>query len=337
MLNIRNIQRVAPGQGSESTRLRNQRRKRARKYVAIAETSGAIVETPAVDAAAKTPVNDAEVDLATAASSRARSASAFPAIPSSLSQFVSGASGARPSSPLTPANDTVAHANDAQVTTQDVAISTGGLMNRNKKKGFLKDMSALQRTKTVFGPNESVALDATPDVSMVESEGAGDLSRVDLTLEPEDASTPIKTAKTGRQAKRAKWNRVIPPSECELPSNVFVSSAEFTVPRPDRRGRQSQGAPRTGASEIRQKEVEKRQRDAGQATDGAHAQTSAVLTTPIAEKVGTAASGGEMTPKELAWTKIEIGFEALDHVSNSSAPSVGTTIAWKVSRRDCSS
>lgn len=263
---------------------------------------------------------------------RARSTSAFPSIPSSLSQFVSGSKSRTPAHiPDGVAPQTNGHP-QTTTTTQDVAISTGGLMNRNKKKGFLKDMSAMQRTKTIFGPNECIALDTAPDPGMGQ---VGDISMNSMgTFEPDYESTPNNKVKGGRQAKRAQWTRVIPPSEIDdLPSNVFVSSAEFTAPRTDYRRNRKSAATReeegSAAAEDAEEE-EQEEEDLEAVRNDVMATESAGLTQSVAEH----GQNLEMTPKELAWAKVEIAFEALDNVSVTKTPpcSVGTTVAWKVCR-----
>ncbi|ORY21466.1 hypothetical protein BCR39DRAFT_553546 [Naematelia encephala] len=77
------------------------------------------------------------------------------------------------------------------------------MSNRNKKKGFLEEMKAVQPTRTIFNESEQLLI---PNGN-AESQTNG--THLD--------STPIR-------------HNVVPPSQTDLPSNMFVTSKEFRKP-----------------------------------------------------------------------------------------------------------
>jgi hypothetical protein len=99
------------------------------------------------------------------------------------------------------------------------------MANRNKRKGFLKEMVWMRGTRTVFGA------------------GQEELGRQDMSMEVDLSPRPDKNAANGMngwngvetikdvsaaRSTPARKAHVIPPSEMRrLPSNVFVTSQEF--------------------------------------------------------------------------------------------------------------
>jgi hypothetical protein len=256
--------------------------------------------------------------------------------------------------------------------TRQEVVLPAAVLNRNKKKGFLKDMANLQRVRTTFGQNESVIFD--PDASVDTSMSAVDMNAADQgdivdsssflgaledgAFAPNGTSTPndqIPSRRRQRGGRRStggyKGNQVVPPSERDVPSNVFVTSQVFQAPRWDNGKRRGEG----------QVEGEERAEEAagmehiGQADDafaGTHvagadaraarsSETVNEYTQRVVPYLGEGLDDGEAdgddasyqpTPKELAWTKIEVAFDALDALTLDTVASctTGSTLGWKV-------
>ncbi|RSH90107.1 hypothetical protein EHS25_001440 [Saitozyma podzolica] len=121
------------------------------------------------------------------------------------------------------------------------------MANRNKRKGFFKEMNALQGTRTVFSDQAAAA--AAAAVAVVSGRrledgeheehgvhGDGTPRRVKqlalVGVHTPMTSTPTTTP--GTTPRTAILPRIVPPSEKVLPSNVFVTSREFERVRPPR-------------------------------------------------------------------------------------------------------
>lgn len=248
------------------------------------------------------------------------------------------------------------------------------MSNRNKKKGFLKDMATLQRVRTTFGPSESIELDSNSsmDTSMpiqtvdtVHRGACADSSSFLGALDggsfvPNGTSTPNgetpgrRRQRGGRRSQGGyKGNQVVPPSEREVPSNIFVTSQVFTAPRWDSGKRYEQTRDVTQLESVEADGAVAGNEDASgplTATRVTASQPDAAGPNGIRNGYaqGVAPYPGansseeddhedvpyEPTPKELAWTKIEVAFDALEPLSVEALSScgVGSTLGWKVCR-----
>ncbi len=96
-------------------------------------------------------------------------------------------------------------------------IVPSDMANRNKKKGFLREMRELRGSKTVFDERRD---DTVPEAT-VNGDDVLDISVMEMAAAQEEK-------------RSGRWP--IPPSERSgLPSNVFVTSQEFKRTRVDRR------------------------------------------------------------------------------------------------------
>lgn len=94
----------------------------------------------------------------------------------------------------------------------EMSILPRDISNRNKRKGFLKDVGGMSRTRTVF--------DDTDEDSGSSKQIANGTNGMNGTNGPSVES----------QGRISRSSRIVPPSEIHgeaLPSNVFVSSASF--------------------------------------------------------------------------------------------------------------
>jgi hypothetical protein len=170
------------------------------------------------------------------------------------------------------------------------------MANRNKKKGFMKEMNNAQGTKIVFG-----------DDAEARSTPVGEQAR--LAEGQEESISVLTPQHTGAFTKR-----VLPPSEMDLPSNVFVTHQVY-----DRRG----WTPKARGGR-RQAEVVVEEED------------------EIAPKIPTVLPNGGtdvftaiVTPVGVDdgddwWSRAENRFDELPVVDTVSRPAKDTIIAWKV-------
>lgn len=209
------------------------------------------------------------------------------------------------SSPNTPLPVEIPHVNGVSEgrTTQQEIVVPGAVANRNKKKGFLKDMAGLLRTKTTFSSDPQNAN---------EEGGAADQAI--------NGDAPSHRA-------GGTWTHIVPPSEQKgLPSNVFVSTQEFTAPRRNQYKPQDKvvangsGSPLTEIQEEVQGGLVERIADANTEAE--------TINSPVEET-----RAAQEDPVDLAWSKIDVALDVLDNLDASTwqENKLGTIIAWKVS------
>jgi hypothetical protein len=198
------------------------------------------------------------------------------------------------------------------------------MANRNKKRGFLKEMMDVQGSKTVFGFGEDAQGSSTPlpvkAVSAAQSETATP-SVVD--------STPTRAT-----PRTAASKRVVPPSEMDLPSNVFVTHQVYERPGygyapKARRGRvryDDSAVFDTDKEDLRPAAQEKIIVEQGETGTTMEAREPEVQSMPVQVEAEVAEE-----EEEDIWTKAETHFEALVPVTSQSVPSKGTKIVWKAS------
>ena len=173
--------------------------------------------------------------------------------------------------------------------------------NRNKRKGFFKEMLGVRGRKTIFG-----------DDSGAPREESG--VREETTIRPQEdplfeaVSEERHYAHGNSYAQRnsyAHGNWAVPPSQlASLPSNVFVTSADFTRARPRRQA---------NGSDVETYEGE------------------ADLVNGSADDLMGGLDKGR-ADEDALWKRVELGFDALDHLTSDNAAMVcaGALIAWKV-------
>ena len=181
---------------------------------------------------------------------------------------------------------------DGQSSNTSPAFVPIGVSNRNKKKGFLKEMMQVRGTKTVF------ELDTAQSTQTFELEHGSTAQPVDIDTVPSP----------NNPTKRPKW---IAPSDLEsLPDNVFVTSMEFR--RPDRTRQ-----PQTDHRAISQSGV-----TAPLNQTNGHINQEDALTFESAEKLDDVSQFFE---------DLEERFDNLPSVRQWSDITRGTCITWKVS------
>lgn len=189
------------------------------------------------------------------------------------------------------------------------------MANRNKRKGFFREMNALQGTRTVFSDQAAeapAAVGAAGPVVNGEHEGHGGhgghgdgtpkrvkqlaLDGVHTPLTSPLTTTPITTPRT------TVLPRIVPPSEKVLPSNVFVTSREFERVR-------APSAVNGYANAVDREEVEAGETEEDQAR--------------VQEE-----------DDEAMWTRVEQSWDRLPAFISGELSNFkeGTLIAWKVSR-----
>ncbi|KAK8846621.1 hypothetical protein IAR55_005707 [Kwoniella newhampshirensis] len=202
------VPHIPPGQGKPQTQNRNARRRLARQYKKLAAANGIARQA---DPPAQPVINGESPSLADTAEE--------------TGDDVGGV--------MTFTNPTLPLPRE--------------MSNRNKKRGFLKEMTAVKGTKIVFDGGASAGI----SVNHVNGNGNGDVEasdgQGDVSPDPEwtmedttlpngseydhDQSVAYPASSTPRRVK------IVPPSQMtDLPSNVFVTSAEFARARsPGRR------------------------------------------------------------------------------------------------------
>lgn len=207
-------------------------------------------------------------------------------------------------------------ADAARVNSMDITTPTQSslpvpkaMANRNKKKGFLQEMSSRNGTKTVFG-----------DDAQGSSTPFGEQSHAPI-IEP---SVPVPNADTPSQPARQR-ERAVPPSEQDLPSNVFVTHVVYQRKGWTPRGRKGAKVPAEGGAngDLNANGVEQTE---GEESILEEEQHSVIQPQTEAEPVADSTEG-----QTDIWTAVESGFDALPLVSRAALPIEGAKIAWKVS------
>lgn len=190
-----------------------------------------------------------------------------------------------------------------------------GMANRNKKRGFLKHMAGVKGSKTVFeaAANGVGSVEPTEQEAIVDGVGA---------VEPND-----KVTMTGidggihsiEPATPSRYQRVVPPSEQDLPSNVFVTHVEYPRAnrgRPNGRAVVEDTLEDENAEEGDEEEEEEEvvQEDSPTFEEE---QSNQVLSNPKAEDI---------------WHQAERDFNLLPPLSAGNIPAEGSIIAWRVSK-----
>jgi hypothetical protein len=187
------------------------------------------------------------------------------------------------------------------------------MANRNKKKGFMKEMSNVQGTKIVFGETVLPLSEPTQVGLGSEVEVQAALGQLPVLLTPQ--KEPIT----------AVPRRVLPPSEMDLPSNVFVTHQVY-----DRRGWQPKGKAAKRRAKVVEEEVEADDEDEDeneQEEEKVKENEQPLPTTP--NQVHEEALGDTIGYEDM-WTKAENRFEDLPIINKSSLPAKESIIAWKV-------
>lgn len=240
--------------------------------------------------------------------------------------------------------------NDAEQDTTSEArpeYPVPNMVNKNKKKGFMKEMLPQKGMKTIFAQGVEAASTPIPEAPAVNTSAPGlSQEQVDITCVPGVKSTSggnknedRNNQQLHRKDTQRKWQRIIPPSELDdLPPNVFVTSMTFEAPRRDQRPRKPQnngyddvtmwdegmdGAVH-GPSVAEEQEVE----PAAVLAEATRSETEPAPTvTRAAEEVIPAID------PELVWAKVEVALEVLDNLTASALETLesDSVIAWRVS------
>jgi hypothetical protein len=187
------------------------------------------------------------------------------------------------------------------------------MANRNKKKGFMKEMQNAQGTKIVFGSDAQASSTPVADVPI-------DNINETTVLTPQ----PTGTSVTQR--------RVLPPSEMDLPSNVFVSHQVY-----DRRGWTPRGRAARhraeAAAAVEEEEEEMEMEMDVEEEEEEPKQPIPMSAVPVdlpngAVDLFSPAKG--YSDDDNMWTKAEERFDELPIIDLQSLPAKESIIAWKV-------
>lgn len=204
---------------------------------------------------------------------------------------------------------TIEPANGDRVTpTRSELPVPSAMANRNKKKGFLKEMASMQGTKTVFGDDAQGS--STP------------LKQLEHGPDESHIAPGISTSLSSRSQ-----TRVIPPSEKVLPSNVFVTHVEY-----ERKG----WTPRQRKSDNRrshnsQRSLAQNEPVAGDEEEGEQRGENDLVGLNLDQSLGTAEPEGVVGQSENEWAVAESHFDSLPPLLPSSIVVAGNIVAWKVS------
>lgn len=227
-------------------------------------------------------------------------------------------------------NTTEAPEQEAVSTSKDVVSYTQSelpvpksMANRNKKKGFMKEMNSVQGTKIVFG-----------DDAEARSTPVAEQARL---AEGQEGSIPALTPQHTGQTAAAK--RVLPPSEMDLPTNVFVTHQVY-----DRRGWTPKGRSGRRQAEVveEEEEVEQKEEEEQDMEVDEEDEEDAAPKIPVGlPNGGSDVFTATVTPAGIEdgddwWTRAENRFDELPIIDTVSRPAKDTVIAWKV-RSDPSS
>jgi len=190
------------------------------------------------------------------------------------------------------------------------------MANRNKKRGFMKEMQNAQGTKIVFGSDAQAS--STPVA--------------DVPIKDIDDTTVLTPQPTGTSTTQ---RRVLPPSEMDLPSNVFVSHQVY-----DRRGWTPRGRAARhraeAAAAVEEEEEEEEEMEMEMDVEEAEEkpeQPIPISAVPVdlpngAVDLFSPAKG--YSDDDNMWTKAEERFDELPVIDLQSLPAKESIIAWKV-------
>ncbi|WRT65184.1 uncharacterized protein IL334_002127 [Kwoniella shivajii] len=132
--------------------------------------------------------------------------------------------------------------NIAVVGDQQIPVP-GSMSNRNKKKGFLKDMKEKRGTKTLFDRDHNQSSAVLPEQLEGPTQASFEaiVTGKDVPLPFEDTSF-LPYELEGPSTSTPRKDRMIPPSQIQdIPSNIFITSVEFprapVSPRRKQRGK----------------------------------------------------------------------------------------------------
>ena len=189
------------------------------------------------------------------------------------------------------------------------------MANRNKKRGFMKEMQNAQGTKTVFGSDAQAS--STP-VANVPIEDVNDTTV--LTPQPTGTSTMQR--------------RVLPPSEMDLPSNVFVSHQVYDRRGWTPRGRAARHRAEADAAEEEEEDQEEEEMEMEMdAEEEEEEPTKPIPFVPVNLPNGSQDLFSPMkghSDHDDMWTKAEEQFDELPIIDLQSVPAKESVIAWKV-------
>jgi hypothetical protein len=204
-----------------------------------------------------------------------------------------------------PEQEPVSTSNDIVSYTQSELPVPKSMANRNKKKGFMKEMNNVQGTKIVFGDDAEAR--STPVAEQAR-----------LAEGQEESISALTPQHTGASTKR-----VLPPSEMDLPSNVFVTHQVY-----DRRGWTPKGRGGRRQAEVVVEEAEEEEQDMEVDEEE---EISPKIPTVLPNR-GTDVFTATVTPVGLDdwWSRAENRFDELPIIDLVSRPAKDTVIAWRV-------
>jgi hypothetical protein len=188
------------------------------------------------------------------------------------------------------------------------------MANRNKKRGFMKEMQNAQGTKIVFGSDAQASSTPVADVPI-------DNINETTVLTPQ----PTGTSMTQR--------RVLPPSEMDLPSNVFVSHQVYDRRGWTPRGRAARHRAEAAAAVEEEEEEEMEMEMDVEEEEEEPKQPIPMSAVPVdlpngAVDLFSPAKG--CSDDDNMWTKAEERFDELPIVDLQALPAKESIIAWKV-------
>jgi len=187
------------------------------------------------------------------------------------------------------------------------------MANRNKKRGFMKEMQNAKGTKTVFGSDAQASSTPVADIPIRDANE----STVYLTPQPTGNSTVQR--------------RVLPPSEMDLPANVFVTHQVYDrrgwVPR----GRAARDRAENAAVEEQVEDEEEQIEMDVEEEEGSKEAIPASIPSELpngAVDIFSPAKG--YNDENNWWSKAEERFDDLPIIDRQSQPAKESIIAWKV-------
>ena len=187
------------------------------------------------------------------------------------------------------------------------------MANRNKKKGFMKEMQNAQGTKIVFGSDAQAS--STPVA--------------DVPIKDIDDTTVLTPQPTGTSVTQ---RRVLPPSEMDLPSNVFVSHQVYDRRGWTPRGRTARHRAEAAAAVEEEEEEEEMEMDVEEEEEESKQPIpmSAVLADLPNGAVDLFSPAKGYSDDDNMWTKAEERFDELPIIDRQTLPAKESIIAWKV-------
>jgi hypothetical protein len=185
------------------------------------------------------------------------------------------------------------------------------MANRNKKRGFMREMQNAQGTKIVFGSDAQAS--STPIA--------------DVPIKDIDDTTVLTPQLTGTSTTQ---RRVLPPSEMDLPSNVFVSHQVY-----DRRGWTPRGraarhrAEAAAAVEEEEEEEMEMEMDIEEEEEPKQPIPAVPVDLPNGAVDIFSPEKGYSNDDNM-WTKAEERFDELPIIDLQSLPAKESIIVWKV-------